>query len=151
MILLIRLCILLGLVFLSHHLHGQDHDFDSLIQANSTFRSIMEETLENVDLFDEETPLKVTLEANFKSIRKSRFQDEYHPAMLRYPVNDTVTINREIKVKPRGNMRLKTCSFPPLKINFPKKKVFMKQLQDFDKMKMVVKVFSKKQSALAFR
>lgn len=35
-------------------------------------------------------------------------------------------------------MRRSTCYFPPLMLNFPKKKTVMKQMHDFDKLKMVL-------------
>jgi hypothetical protein len=117
---------------------AQEHDFDSLIRNDPSFEKVMEKVLRDIDLFADETPLKVTLRADFKKISARRFKDEYSLARLRYQVNDTVWINRDIKVKPRGNMRLKTCTSPPLRVNFPKKEVFMTQLQNFDKMKMVV-------------
>lgn len=126
------------LIIVSNSTVAQEHDFDSLVEANPNFDQKMQQVLRNMDLFAEETPLKISLQANFSAISAKRFKDEYSPALLRYQVNDTVWINREIKVKPRGNMRLKTCSYPPLKVNFPRKEVYMTQLQNFDKMKMVV-------------
>ncbi|MDZ7606934.1 MAG: hypothetical protein U5K79_15395 [Cyclobacteriaceae bacterium] len=35
-------------------------------------------------------------------------------------------------------MRRKTCYFPPIMLNFPKKEAVMNQIREFDKMKMVV-------------
>ena len=35
-------------------------------------------------------------------------------------------------------MRKSTCMIPPLKLNFPKKKAFVKQMEAFDKIKMVL-------------
>jgi hypothetical protein len=53
-------------------------------------------------------------------------------------LNDTVQVTRNIQIRPRGNMRKRTCFIPPLKLNFPKREAYIKQLQHFDKLKMVL-------------
>ena len=117
---------------------AQIHDFDSLYKNDKAFKQIFKSTSDSEDIFDNDEIIKITIESDFKNLIKRKYKDEYQPAILRYSLNDTVVINRNITIKPRGNMRKKICFFPPLKLNFPKKAVVIEQLKEFDKIKMVV-------------
>jgi hypothetical protein len=90
------------------------------------------------DFFSGEDMLRVSIVSDFKNLIKDKFEDEYQPATFKLMVSDTVVATRQIEVKPRGNMRRKTCYFPPLKLNFPKEEAFLNQIHEFDKMKMVM-------------
>ena len=117
---------------------AQQHDFDSLMDANPAFKARFQNIADTVNIFNHSRPLEMTLKTDIKNLIKQKFKDEYQPAELTIDIADTILVTRNIKVKPRGNMRKKTCFMPPLKLNFPQKKAFLKQLQDFDKFKMVL-------------
>ena len=123
---------------LSPKLHAQIYDFDSLMQHDEAFKKIATAVADTMDLFNDHSLLEVTLETDFKNLLKKKSDPEYQSGVFRMMFNDTVMINSNIKIKPRGNMRRKTCYIPPLKLNFPKKKTALRQLQHFDKIKMVV-------------
>ena len=90
-------------------------------------------------LFEEEEPLELTLVMDLKKVVKDIGDDRiYHPAVLVYntgPAGDTFNI----KIKTRGFMRRnsKTCSFPPLRMNFKKKAVAGTIFEGQNKLKYV--------------
>lgn len=114
------------------------HDFDSLIQNSKEFESVAKAVGDTTDIFNDNKILDLTLESDFKNLVKRKYKDEYQEAVLKMMYNDTIMVSRKIKIKPRGVTRKSICSFPPLKLNFPKKEAYIKQLQDFDKIKMVL-------------
>ena len=90
-------------------------------------------------LFLSDEPLNIIVEANFKEIKEDRDQERsYHPATLRQVVgNDTIVL--PIRLKTRGNFRLKceNCDFPPLKFKFEKESVHNTVFEGQRKLKMV--------------
>ena len=132
--------ILLLMLFgnISPLIHGQPiHDFDSLYKASKQFKGFVKNIGDTLDLFNSEETLDIIIESDFKNLLKNKHQDDYQPAVIRYMINDSVRISRNIKIKPRGAFRRSTCLYPPIKLNFPKGEVRLKQLEEFDKMKMV--------------
>ena len=119
-------------------LQAQIYDFDSLMQHDEAFNKIATAIGDTMDIFNDQALMEVTIETDLKNLVKKKFDPQYQDALFRMKFNDTVTICRKIKIKPRGNMRRKTCYIPPLKLNFPKKKVVLKQFKQFDKIKMVL-------------
>ncbi len=117
---------------------GQHLDFDSLYQNDPSFKTAIASQPEFIDFFGRTDLVKITIESDLKNLFKNKFKDEYQDAVFRYFLNDTVVVNRDIEIQPRGHMRRKTCYFPPLKLNFPKKDAVLPQIQEFDKVKLVL-------------
>ena len=117
---------------------SQHLDFDSLYTHDSEFKRKIHARPSFDHLFYDGPPVRIAIESDFKNLIKRKYKGEYQPATFRYFVNDTVVVTRDIQVKPRGNMRRRTCYFPPLMLNFRKKEVVLKEIHDFDKLKMVV-------------
>jgi hypothetical protein len=72
-------------------------------------------------LFEANEPLDLFLTANFDAIAKERGTTKHdHPAVLSYvgPAGDTVALDVELHT--RGHFRLRTCRYPPLKVDFPR-------------------------------
>lgn len=126
------------LLLMPSGLKGQTLDFDSLVRSDVAFRRTMELSYAKWDIFSTAEVMKISLTSDFNRIVKNKYLAEYQPAIYKYHLNDTVIVTREIKVRPRGNIRRRACFYPPLKLNFPKKEVFLEQLRDYDKLKMVV-------------
>jgi hypothetical protein len=116
----------------------QSYDFDSLFRHDESFRTAVRSRPDSNDIFNGTETLKITITSDYKNLIRRKYQGEYQPAILVYHINDTVDVRREIEIKPRGNMRRKTCYFPPVTLNFPKKEAVLPQIREFDKMKMVV-------------
>ena len=114
--------------------YGQ-HDFDSLHSNNDQFKAFIADYSQSYDLFGEDDLIDVTLRSDFKNLIKNKYKDEYQDAILEFNLNDTVIVRRKVKIKPRGEFRLRKCSNPPLMVNFKKKDVLLPQLKDFDKIK----------------
>jgi hypothetical protein len=130
---------LILLLIHSKTLHAQHFDFDSLYQNNEWYKQFITSHYDTLDVFRTEETMKITIESDFKNLVKKKYRDEYQPAYLKYLISDSVMLTRQIKIKPRGNIRRRVCYFPPLKLNFPKKKAVSHRIREFDKMKMVVK------------
>ena len=118
--------------------HAQIHDFDSLYKNNKDFKKSFKATSDSKGIFDSEEVLKITIESDFKNLVKRKYKDEEQPALFKLYYHDTLVVNRHITIQPRGNMRKGSCFFPPLKLNFLKSEVVVKEMKEFDKMKMVL-------------
>ena len=118
--------------------NAQIHDFDSLYKNDKVFKKNFKAASNSKGLFDSEEVMKITIESDFKNLVKRKYEDEEQPALLRYFYKDSIVVNRNITIKPRGNMRKGSCFFPPLKLNFLKSEVVVKEMKEFDKMKMVL-------------
>lgn len=91
-----------------------------------------------VDLFSLEDPLDITLKFDIKSYQREKLKGEYLPVQLTYHVNDTLDINKKVKVKARGEFRRSHCtSFPPFFINLKKAKIGNRYLDTISKVKIV--------------
>jgi hypothetical protein len=117
--------------------YGQVHDFDSLYNNNEFFQQYIDSSPDAQDLFLIDDVMNVTIESDFKNLVKKKGKDEYQPAVFKYFMNDTVTLVRNITIRPRGLSRKRYCFFPPIKLNFPKEKAITKQMEEFSKLKMV--------------
>ena len=135
-----KLYILLPLLLILPHkgLIAQYLDFDSLYHSDPDFKESIESRADFQNLFYSEEVLKFTIESDFRSLIKRKYKGEYQPAVFRYYLNDSIVVTRNIKIKPRGNVRRSTCYFPPIMLNFKKGDAFMEQFQEFDKIKMVM-------------
>ncbi|MDW7693210.1 hypothetical protein R9C00_00515 [Flammeovirgaceae bacterium SG7u.111] len=131
-----KLLILAFLLF--YQISWAQQDFDSLYKASPEFKEQFDNFSANYDFFADTTVVKMTIAADFKEIVKKKYVDEYRDGILTYFLRDSVKVVRKIRIKPRGNMRRQVCYYPPLKIKLSKKKAILKELQEFDKLKMVV-------------
>jgi hypothetical protein len=92
------------------------------------------------ELFSSERPLYFTLVADFEQLSKDREEEnEERPARLLLPVPGGDTVDLPVQVRTRGHFRLQraTCSFPPLRLNFPEDSVAGTLFQGQDKLKLV--------------
>lgn len=126
-------------LFIISHLSAQSriYDFDSLYDHSIEFQEEVKEWLTHYDLFEDTPPIELTLKSDFRHLIRKKYADDYQDAILEMPYNDTILITREIKIKPRGNFRRSNCYYPPIMLNFPRKKVAMEHLKEFDKLKLV--------------
>ena len=126
------------LVVSCQYSQAQIHDFDSLYKNDKAFKKSFKASSDAKGIFDSEEVLKITIESDFKNLVKRKYEDEEQPALLKFYYHDTLVVNRHITIQPRGNMRKGSCFFPPLKLNFLKSEVVVKEMKEFDKMKMVL-------------
>ena len=88
-------------------------------------------------MFLERAPLTLRLEGDFRALFRDRgAQRKDHPATLRYgTAADTGSI--DVKLRTRGIFRLRTCGFPPIRLDLPSKKVDDTPFAGEDKLKLV--------------
>jgi hypothetical protein len=91
-------------------------------------------------LFADTELLEFTLETNIDGLKRDREEEnEERPGVLRMTTDDGSELVLDVKVRTRGNFRLKrsTCRFPPIRLNFQKKQVVGTVFEYQDKLKLV--------------
>lgn len=79
---------------------------------------MVEDTLiTGANLFDGTNLLHMTLAFNVKDYRKAKYKEDYVPVEFTYEVNDTLTLNRSVRIKARGNFRKQHCQMAPFWLN----------------------------------
>ena len=71
-------------------------------------------------LFETDETLALTIEAPMRDLIRHRKQKREYDATVTWTDASGVTVSVSAKLKPRGNHRLATCDFPPLRIEFDK-------------------------------
>lgn len=71
-------------------------------------------------LFSEQDPLSLKLSYSIKDIKKQTNDSTYIPSILNYSLQNNTFQPLDIKLRVRGNYRLKKCYFPPLKVKIKK-------------------------------
>ena len=89
-------------------------------------------------MFTKDDILNLSLRFDMTHYTRKKPKDEYLDAILTYHINETDSINKEIRLKSRGEMRNGYCNFPPVRLNF-KKTEFPNapDLDKIEKLKMV--------------
>lgn len=117
---------------------SQLYDFDSLYENSSQFKEAFDNVKDTFDIFNSEEILHLTITSDFRNLIKKKLKEEYQPATLETVLFDTIVVRSEIKIKPRGGIRREQhCYYPPIMLNFSKKRAVFKQFKEFDKVKFV--------------
>jgi len=66
-----------------------------------------------LDLFGEAAPMNITLTFDIKKYQREKFKGEYMPVHFRYQLNDTLHLDKEMRLKARGSFRRNHCSLAP--------------------------------------
>lgn len=91
-------------------------------------------------LFATDEVLELTLDTNLETLLHDVGEErDEHPATLSYQASDNTTTTVPLKVQTRGRYRRHPdhCDFPPLWLNFPKKRVAQTLFAGQDKIKLV--------------
>jgi hypothetical protein len=103
----------------------------------------IEDTLtDNFGLFTHDEILDLSLRFDITHYTRKKPKDEYLKAILTYHINDKDSINKEIRLKSRGEFRNGYCDFPPLAVNFKKVEFKKEDLSRIEKMKVVTHCIS---------
>ncbi len=89
------------------------------------------------NFFDIDEPLELTLRFDIKNLTKEKSDKDYLPAELFYFINDTLKIEKNIRIRARGKFRKKQCYFPPYWINVKKSNVNEDYISSVNKIKVV--------------
>ena len=128
---LIRLFIFLTLGFT---LWAEEPD-DSTVVAPGNKQ--IEDNSTDIGLFCKDEPFVCDLSFDIKKLFKEKYIDEYHDAKLCYRLNDSVDLEKTIRLKARGITRKRLCYLPPLKINLKKAEIQSGELKGIKKLKLV--------------
>lgn len=91
----------------------------------------------SADIFEEEDPMKITLTLDLKQYQKEKFKGEYMQVHFLYEFNDTLVLEKEMRLKARGAFRRSHCSMAPFWLNIRKADVENVHLQDVKRFKVV--------------
>ncbi|MCR9290862.1 MAG: hypothetical protein NXI23_26115 [Bacteroidetes bacterium] len=103
-------------------------------------------TTDQVSVFEslpEDDLVMMTLTTNLSKVLREKQNPAYQPASLKYVDRSSNEKEWNIKIKPRGNMRRKTCYYPPLKLKFSKKDLRAQGLKEIKTMKVAMKCQSR--------
>jgi len=102
------------------------------------FEGPIEDTLEiQLDLFETDTPLDITLTFDMKSYQRSKMKGEYIPATFSYTFNDSVRINKSTRIKARGEFRRGYCYYAPFWLNIKGSGLKIGENKEIKRMKVV--------------
>jgi hypothetical protein len=88
-------------------------------------------------LFTKDEILHLTLRFDMTQYTRKKTKEEYMDAILTYHINETDSVNKEVRLKSRGEMRNGYCSFPPIRLNFKNAGFQKADLSKIEKIKLV--------------
>lgn len=91
----------------------------------------------SIDLFDEISPMHITLTLDLKKYQREKYKGNYMPVHFRYELNDTTYVEKDLRLKARGNFRRSHCNLAPFWLNIRKADIKIDQLQDIKRIKIV--------------
>ncbi len=110
----------------------------TIAQAASPAEAKPKATRPPPTFFDSEHPLTVTLTANLGNLSgRKRADTAWRFATISYVGNDPAPVTVPLRVRTRGIWRLKTCEFPPLRLNFSGERADATVFRGLDKPKLV--------------
>jgi len=105
--------------------------------GNDSFLEGVSETIPDVNIFEDDTPLNITLKYDITSFIKNKQKGEFLDAELIIHLNDEQLFTKNIRLKARGNFRRGQCFFPPIQLNFKTDKLQNPELKGIKKIKVV--------------
>lgn len=84
-------------------------------------------------------PLEVVIETDIKKLRSGAGPEtQWQSGVFKIMKDNAAVFEQKVQVAARGNMRKKTCHFPPVKIRFYEHKMKNDSLEDVNELKVVV-------------
>lgn len=88
-------------------------------------------------LFENQDLLEITLRFDVGYFMSAKQDEEDMDALLTYHITPNDSINLDVGIRARGNYRLRTCSFPPIRINFSDTDFVFNDLKGLKNIKLV--------------
>lgn len=98
---------------------------------------LTEESISFFDYIQADSISKITMVADFTSIRKNKYKEEYYDGELKYMDEEDNLQILPVSFRTRGNSRKKLCYHPSLKLKIKKKELESRGLNKDNKYKMV--------------
>ena len=89
------------------------------------------------DFFEADDPLNITLSLDLKKFQKEKMKGEYMPVHFLYQLNDSIQIEKEVRIKARGKTRRNLCSLPPFWLDMRNADLKDDEQQDTERIKLV--------------
>lgn len=110
--------------------------------AQNAVAQVLSEKTEEVspsffDYLVADSIMEITMIADFFTIRKNKYQEEYYSGHLNFIDSNNTVQSFPVSFRTRGKSRKKVCFHPALKLKFPKKELQSKDLSDDNKYKLV--------------
>lgn len=93
----------------------------------------------SADIFEADDPMRITLTLDLKKFKKEKYKGEYMPVHFRYEFNDTLVLEKDMRMKARGAFRRSHCNMAPFWLNIRKAGVENIHLQDVKRFKVVTR------------
>lgn len=110
--------------------------------AQDQLKSDTIQSASSVFLSDEPLPIKLSFD--IKEFKKNTNDSTYFNTVLSYTLKDWPEKNINVKIRKRGNSRLKKCYFPPVTIKFKKEDTWNTSLEGHKKLKLVMPCLQQK-------
>jgi hypothetical protein len=92
----------------------------------------------NIKLFESDDLFEIALRFDITYYKRKKPDTAYMPAVLTYYMGDKDSVNKNIKLKARGEIRrTQICDFPPLYLNFSMKDTVEGEFIGINKLKLV--------------
>jgi hypothetical protein len=109
----------------------------SVTQNKLLYAQDTDSVLFTKDFFEEDIALDLTLKFDIKKFIDDKMDELYVPAYLSYKINDTIVINKQVRIKSRGVVRKDFCYFPPYFLNIKNTELPDNLLSNINKVKVV--------------
>jgi hypothetical protein len=110
--------------------------FSQEVVTDST-QAVSDTLKQDFGLFTKDDLMHLALRFDVKAYTRKKPKDEYLNATLTYYINDKDSINKEVRLKSRGEFRNGYCSFPPIRLNFSKSDFEKPDIKKIEKIKLV--------------
>ncbi len=107
------ICLIVLMVITPVSFFGQDKQTDQQALKSDTIKK-------KLTLFGSDDILNVSLQFDISTFLKKNLKTGSLDGIIAFTLPDNDTIDRKVKIKPRGNYRFRTCSFPPIQLTFKK-------------------------------
>jgi hypothetical protein len=108
------------------------------VDTTGTLYSVSDTQDVKATLFDTDELFEISLKFDISRYKKSKSDKEYIDAVLTYFTDDKDTINKNIRLRARGNIRrTQLCDFPPLMLNFKMQDSVGSEFSGINKLKIV--------------
>lgn len=133
----------LFLPFFSLPQSGKINESDTI--AHSSAIEAVKDTIPYLNLFEDDTPMDLTLKYDITSFIRNKMESEYLDAELQIKYKN-YEASKNIRLKARGNNRRETCFFPPIALNFKTDPIQRTELKGIKKIKLVTHCSTSKTS-----
>ncbi len=110
---------------------GQDVD-------NGSKSALTDRAKENLRLFDSDKLLKISLRFDLTYFLRKKPTVEYIKAIITFHLSESDSIDKNIKLRSRGEFRNQYCYYPPVELNFKKADLEYGDFNKTSKIKLVV-------------